>query len=145
MLQTAAADGVQTFDVGITVPTVAAINQTNLLHGSERETKTTGAGTGGKYYKLSYNTSGEDIGWYWGKSDGATFWSAAHKAWLALPATAAAREFFGLPENYDSADGIENVNVNDNVNDNAIYNLAGQKLSRPQKGINIVNGRKVLL
>jgi hypothetical protein len=144
MLQTAAADGVQTFDVGITVPTVAAINQTNLLHGSERETNTTGAGTGGKYYKLSYNTSGEDIGWYWGAEDGATFRSAANKAWLALPPTAAAREFFGLPENYDSADGIENVNVNDNVNDNAIYNLAGQKLSRPQKGINIVNGRKVL-
>ena len=144
MLQTAAADGVQTFDVGITVPTVAAINQTNLLHGSERETKTTGAGTGGKYYKLSYNTSGEDIGWYWGKSDGATFRSAANKAWLTLPPTAAAREFFGLPENYDSADGIENVNVNDNINDNAIYNLAGQKLSRPQKGINIINGKKIL-
>ena len=144
MLQTAAADGVQTFDVGITVPTVAAINQTNLLHGSERETKTTGAGTGGKYYKLSYNTSGEDIGWYWEKPDGATFRSAANKAWLALPATAGAREFFGLPEEEETTSLSEELRVKSEESDNVIYNLAGQKLSRPQKGINIVNGRKVL-
>jgi hypothetical protein len=25
-----------------------------------------------------------------------------------------------------------------------IYNISGQRLSKPQKGINIVNGRKVL-
>ena len=144
MLQTAAADGVQAFDVGITVPTVAAINQTNLLHGSEREKNTTGAGTGGKYYKLSYNTSGEDIGWYWGAEDGATFRSAANKAWLALPATAAAREFFGLPEEEETTSLSEELRVKSEESDNVIYNLAGQKLSRPQKGINIVNGKKIL-
>jgi hypothetical protein len=61
-----------------------------------------------------------------------------------VSASAAVRNFEFDFGDFDSADGIENVNVNDNVNDNAIYNLAGQKLSRPQKGINIVNGRKVL-
>jgi hypothetical protein len=44
----------------------------------------------------------------------------------------------------EDATGIANVNVNDNVNNGAIYNIAGQKLSKLQKGINIVNGRKVL-
>lgn len=46
----------------------------------------------------------------------------------------------------DDATAIENVNVNGNVNDNnaAIYNLAGQRLNKVQKGINIINGRKVL-
>ena len=29
--------------------------------------------------------------------------------------------------------------------DNVIYNLAGQRLSKMQKGINIVNGKKILV
>ncbi|MCR4592323.1 MAG: hypothetical protein K5672_04130, partial [Bacteroidaceae bacterium] len=44
----------------------------------------------------------------------------------------------------DDPNGIENVNVNDNVNKEGIYNLAGQRLSRMQKGINIVGGKKIL-
>ena len=37
------------------------------------------------------------------------------------------------------------VNVNDNLNANeTIYNVAGQRLQKMQKGINIVNGKKVL-
>ena len=31
-----------------------------------------------------------------------------------------------------------------NVQSENIYNLSGQKLSKPQKGINIVNGKKIL-
>lgn len=38
--------------------------------------------------------------------------------------------------------GIEDVDVDDD--DDKIYNLAGQKINKLQKGINIVNGRKVL-
>ncbi len=41
----------------------------------------------------------------------------------------------------DEATGISNVNVNEN---GAIYNLAGQRLNKMQKGINIINGKKVL-
>ena len=37
------------------------------------------------------------------------------------------------------------VNVNDNLNANeTIYNLAGQRISKMQRGINIVNGKKIL-
>lgn len=47
--------------------------------------------------------------------------------------------------NFDgNATAIENVNANGNNNSDAIYNLAGQKLSKLQKGINIVNGKKIL-
>jgi hypothetical protein len=43
----------------------------------------------------------------------------------------------------DDATSISNLNVN--VNDNSpIYNLAGQRISKMQKGINIVNGKKIL-
>jgi len=44
----------------------------------------------------------------------------------------------------DDATGIENLNVNDNLSEGAIYNLAGQRLGKMQKGINIVNGKKIL-
>lgn len=46
---------------------------------------------------------------------------------------------------HDNATGI--YSVDDNKGDNrgtAIYNLAGQRLNAPQKGINIINGKKVM-
>ena len=157
MLQAAPAEGLQTIDVGITVPTVDAISQTNLLNGSEKETNTTGGGDGAKYYKLSYNTSGENIGWYWGKEDGAKFKSAANKAWLALPASAGAREFFGLPDFEETSD-IKHETLNIKHGDNAwfsdqrsecgvAFTLDGRKLSKKpmQKGIYVKNGKKVVI
>lgn len=44
----------------------------------------------------------------------------------------------------DEETAIANVNVNGNGNNAAIYNMAGQRISKLQKGINIVNGKKVL-
>ena len=40
--------------------------------------------------------------------------------------------------------GVDNVNANLNPNE-GIFNLAGQRLSKMQKGINIVGGKKVLV
>jgi hypothetical protein len=45
----------------------------------------------------------------------------------------------------ESETAIGNVNVNDNVNAGVIYNLSGQRLNKAQKGINIVNGKKVAI
>ena len=42
----------------------------------------------------------------------------------------------------DKETGVENVNVN--VNDNTIYDLSGRRISEAQKGVYIVNGKKVL-
>lgn len=42
--------------------------------------------------------------------------------------------------------GINGVNVkDDNGSDNNVYNLRGQRLSTPQKGLNIINGKKVVV
>ena len=41
----------------------------------------------------------------------------------------------------DEETGIENVNVNDN---NMIYDLSGRRVSKTQKGVYIVNGKKVM-
>ena len=41
--------------------------------------------------------------------------------------------------------GIENVNADFNVAGITIYNLQGVRLSQLQKGLNIVNGKKVVI
>jgi len=45
--------------------------------------------------------------------------------------------------NEDDATGVNDLNVDLNAND-IIYNLAGQRINKMQKGINIINGKKIL-
>ena len=60
-----------------------------------------------------------------------------------LPASQVGTEVKTFTFNFeDDATGISNIDVN--LNEGAIYNLAGQRLQKMQKGINIVNGKKVL-
>ena len=67
----------------------------------------------------------------------------AHKAYLEVN-TSLAPEFFGF-EDEDNETSIQNVQcLMFNVQSDNVYNLSGQKLSKPQKGINIVNGKKIL-
>ena len=40
--------------------------------------------------------------------------------------------------------GINDINVNEK-NDGTIYNLQGMRLQQPQRGINIINGKKVMV
>lgn len=51
-------------------------------------------------------------------------------------------KYWGTEEPSEDALGINNVGV---VKSNAIYNISGQKLVKLQKGINIINGRKVIV
>lgn len=62
----------------------------------------------------------------------------ANHCYLTAPASNIKAFYF----NEDDATGIENVNIN--VNDGAIYNVAGQRINKIQKGINIINGKKIL-
>ena len=140
---------------GITLSTAsaAAITQTNLLSGGEEPngTMTMGGGDGAKYYKLTYNKNGDEkvLGWYWGASDGAAFTSAAHKAWLALPASmpAPARGYFGLPGDGETT-GIGHTETTESTEIAGVwYTLDGRKLNgKPTaKGVYIVNGKKVVI
>jgi hypothetical protein len=88
----------------------------------------------GSQYILA-KPEGEEVGFY----QATTGKIAARKGYLVSNATVKA---FYFAEEGETA--IENVNVNGNGNNGAIFNIAGQKLSKLQKGINIVNGKKVL-
>ncbi len=58
--------------------------------------------------------------------------------------TPAAEGFVVGTESGDQ-DALDNVNANDNVNNGAIYNLAGQRVGKAQKGIYIQDGKKTLI
>ena len=142
MLQTAASTETQTKALTLKTKSDATISGTNLLHGSDVEGTTTGDG---KHYKLSYNTSGTDLGWYWGADDGAPFATTAHKAWLVLPNGSNAR-FFGLPDFGETTSLIENGKLIMDNEAGVWYTLDGRKLSgKPAKGVYIVNGRKIVV
>ena len=122
---------------------------TNLLHGSDVQTTTTGGGDGAKYYKLTYGSvSGHEsiFGWYWGADNGGVFTSPAHKAWLVLPASNSnnARAFFNLPS--DDATGIPTIENKQQNADNVWYDLNGCRINAPKtKGIYVKDGRKLVI
>ena len=63
----------------------------------------------------------------------------AFRAYLNAPASDVKVFYIGDGD----ATGISNVNANLNANEK-VYNLAGQRLSKPQKGINISKNKKVI-
>ena len=52
--------------------------------------------------------------------------------------------YFGIKES-DTEDGVNTIKNEKIKENNDIYNLSGQRLNKPLKGINIVNGRKVAI
>ena len=45
----------------------------------------------------------------------------------------------------DDATAIKTIDNGQQTTEGAIYNLAGQRMSKVQKGINIVNGKKIMV
>lgn len=93
-------------------------------------------------YMLSYGQDG--LGFYRMNED---MMLSANKAFLpaADPAMANIRAFRMVFE--DEETGIENINDDDTLrydNDN-IYSVSGIRLNKFQKGINIVNGKKIIV
>lgn len=68
---------------------------------------------------------------------------ATNRAYIQVPAELSGAKSFTINLE-DDPTGIINLNDNVNANEGAIYNLAGQRLGKMQKGINIINGKKVL-
>ena len=64
----------------------------------------------------------------------------AFRAYLNAPASGVKVYTFG-----DDITGISTIDNGQRTMDNEVYNLAGQRLSKPQKGINIRNNKKVII
>ena len=89
---------------------------------------------------ILFNFNGEDgIGFY--KANNNTV--ATNRAYIHVANGSGVKGFVINLE--DDATGISDLKDSKDLNDSkVIYNLAGQRLSKTQKGINIVNGKKIL-
>jgi len=88
-------------------------------------------------YYLSNGDSG--VGFY---KEGSATTLAGFRAYL--PAGLGVKGFLGFE--FDDADGIKTIDNGKLTIDNAeIYNLAGQRVNKLQRGVNIVNGKKVIV
>lgn len=65
----------------------------------------------------------------------------ANRAYLTAPAGSNVKAIFFD----DTATGINGINAGGDFENAVIYNLSGQRVSNPSKGIYIVNGKKVLV
>ena len=106
---------------------VVAENIANALKGAAEETD-----AAGKY--ILAKPEGKEVGFYLA-NDGKI---AAGKAYIELPAAGVKAFYFA-----EDATGIVSP-LGETKEGVAVYNLAGQRINKLQKGINIVGGKKVL-
>ncbi len=119
----------------------------NLLKGSDEATTTT-AKEDSWFYKLTYGAKNSQLagtfGWFWGAADGAAFQIEGHRAWLAIPKGGQSAPALGY--NLSAAmTGISTTLMNNERVNSEIYNLNGQRIAAPAKGLYIVNGKKVVI
>ncbi len=92
----------------------------------------------GSYVLQSQNGK---VGFYQVEQATATPWVRANRAYLNAPANPVKAFFFE-----DAVDGIRTMDNGQWTMDNAeIFNVAGQRMNKLQRGVNIVNGKKVLV
>lgn len=121
--------------------TYGADDAENLLKGSD--TATTDNEEGYSYYTLGVinNVAGfyRQTG-----TEAKSVKSAAHKAYLKVPNAngGAVKSFYVLGG--DTTTGVTAIKTSDRSN-NVVYNLAGQRVVAPTKGLYIVNGKKVFI
>ena len=133
-----------TFTLTDAIATVPAISkEDNLLRGVLVDTPVP-AEPNVKYYKLSYNASHENLGFYWDGStndEGATIHAKAHKAYLRVEGSAGNSNYLALRFD-DTITAIEAISA-ENESQN-IYDLWGKRTNN-QNGIVIKDGKKMLV
>lgn len=122
----------------------------NKLHGSDVAAETHVEGTNVKYYKLSYDSKGANLGFYWGAENGAAFTNGAHKAYLALDGTTllSQKQGFAFADLMNGLTTSINQANAANAAKQSIFDINGRRVNSwngAAKGIYIVNGQKVLV
>ena len=140
----------------------------NDLVATPDETQIIYADSGHKLYRLTYNSGTSELGFYWGlvKNDvgtvisdnGSQLKATPNKAYLNVtteaatkPASAALTRGFVFSGD-DETTAIDEIviegdaGISGSVNaDGSIYNLQGQQVSAPTKGLYIKNNKKVII
>lgn len=91
------------------------------------------------YINYILNNGSKGLGFY--RANNQTV--AAGKAYLAVPATSAAKiSFFSLD---GGTVGIEGIESNEEAKEDVYYTISGQRVAAPTKGLYIKNGKKVIV
>ena len=126
-------EGTYTFTSTATPASVSG----NLLQASDGSVN----GNGSTIFALGVGKTGDNEGKVGFYLVGSGVPVPAGKAYLVVGG--GAKEFLTFDFD-DEADGINSLTPALSEGEGAIYNLAGQRIQKMQKGINIVNGKKVL-
>ena len=94
------------------------------------------------FYRLTMH-NGTQIGFWWGAAGGGTFDIDANKAYLAVPSVPGARDFVWFDEGETTS--LNEVRGLKSDVRGEYFNLNGQRVAQPTKGLYIVNGRKVVI
>lgn len=96
-------------------------------------------------YKLTYRKDAKTgLGFYWGSADGKSMKAIPGKAYLAIPS----HEPMSLSKSIVIGDSETTSIIGpkaQRVNQGAIHNLAGQRVNRLTKGVNIIGNNKVFV
>lgn len=112
----------------------------NLLAGSTK--KDTDREEGFYYYKLSYDSDGTKLGFYWEAGTGGTFITTLpNKAYLKVPISQGGSNALSFRFE-DTITGIVEVQTN---NEEPIYNLQGVRVNGTASGIYVKNGNKYIV
>ena len=126
----------QAYDIPVAIVSPSDYNSlTNELVGINARTQVNATASTKTNYILSNETAG--VGFY--KASGG--YLAAHKAYLSTSSPATARDFLGFEDNTTGVEKVESAKQNIGE----YYNIAGQRVAQPTKGLYIVNGKKVII
>ena len=131
-----------TFSTGFSVSSgyaEAIIESSNLLKGT-LTSMSLDLSDATNYYSLGRKDG--VIGFYKFDNGTTTITLGANKAYLDTPTPI--NSVKGFTFSFDDANSIVSP-LGETEEGASIYNLSGQRLSKPQKGINIINGKKVLI
>ena len=99
-----------------------------------------------KLYKLAFRSENDktSLGFYWGSEDGKSIESIPGKAYLSIPASKPLSLRSSIVIGDSETTSIIGAKA-ERVNQGDIYNLAGQRVNRLTKGVNILGNKKVLV
>ena len=126
--------------IPVTSEAVAAVSGNDLELGTGAEVAT----VDGDYTNMILNNGTEGIGFYF--ANGQTV--ATNRAYLHIPTDMAPAVSSARPMviNFEGMTGINSVKGEElMVNGSEIYNLQGQRVAQPTKGLYIINGKKVMV
>ena len=126
----------QAYDIPVATVDPSDYNSlTNELIGINARTQVNETASTKKNYIFANEEDG--VGFY--KASGG--YLAAHKAYLSTANVTTARDFLGFDDNTTGIDVI----ANSKEIKSEYFNIAGQRVAQPTKGLYIVNGKKVII